>query len=196
MAQPLRHRATVDLRGMEERLQAFATARRLTVAATVRRALDALLTGEGEPSDDAPMFADRAEDGPLVKVTLRLPALHTRLLAWRARKADVSQGDYVAGLIEGTPRTPPMPDHVDVVAALNRSTSGLAALCLDLHAVTRLLRRDSGTDLGQHEASMNRLESAVNEHVRLSSQLIAEVKAHRQRPARDRVRSGRPERPT
>ncbi len=196
MAKPSRHRASVDLRGMEERLQAFATARRLTIAATVRRALDALLAGERGPSDDAPMFADRADDGPLVKVTLRLPALHTRPLAWRARKADVSQGDYVAGLIEGTPRTPPMPDHVEVVAALNRSTSGLAALCLDLHAVTRLLRRHGVTNLGQHEARMSRLESVVVEHVRLASQLIAEVQAHRHRPARDRVRSGRPERST
>jgi len=194
VAKPSRRRATVDLRGMEERLQAFATARRLTVAATVRRALDALLASEGKPSDDAAMVADRADDGPLVKVSLRLPALHTRLLAWRARKADVSQGDYVAGLIEGTPRMPPMPDHVEVVAALNRSTSGLAALCLDLHAVTRLVRRDGVTNLGQHEASMSRLESTVIEHVRLASQLIAEVNRHR--PARDRARSARPERPT
>ena len=76
-----------------------------------------------------------------------------------------TQGRRVAGLIEGMPRTPPMPDHVDLVAALNRSTSGLAALCLDLRAVTRLLRRDGVTNLGQHEASMSRLESAVDEHL-------------------------------
>lgn len=196
MAKPSRHRATVDLRGMEERLQAFAAARQMTVAATVRRALDALLAGEGEQSESAPVFADRADDGPLVKVTLRLPALHTRLLAWRARKADVSQGDYVAGLIEGAPLTPPMPVHVEVVAALNRSTAGLAALCLDLHAVTRLLRRDGVSDLGQHEARLSRLENAVGEHVRLASQVIAEVSANRLRPARKHARSARAERPT
>lgn len=196
VAKPSRHRVTVDLRGMEERLQAFAAARRMTVAATVRRALDVLLAGEGEQSDGAPVFADRADDGPLVKITLRLPALHARLLAWRARKADASQGDYVAGLIEGDPPTSPMPDHAEVVAALSRSTAGLSALCLDLHTVTRLLRRDGAIDLDQHEARLSRLGNAVGEHVRLASQLLAEVKANRHLPARKHARSTRTERPT
>jgi hypothetical protein len=195
VAKPSRHRATIDLRGIEERLQAFATARRMTIAATVRRALGALLADEGEPGDGTPAIADRAADGPLVKVTLRLPTAHTRLLAWRARKADVSQGDYIAGLIEGTPLTPRMSDHREVVAALTRSTSSLAALCLDLHAVTRVLRCGAVSDLGPHEASLSRIEITVSEHVRMASQLMAEVKANRRRPARDHTKATRPERP-
>jgi hypothetical protein len=184
-----RHRTTIDLRGMEDRLQAFATARRLTIAATVRRALDALLADVGEPGDGMPVIADRADDGPLVKVTLRLPALHALLLGRRARKADVSQGDYVAGLIEGTPLAPRMPDHGDVVAALSRSTSSLAALSVDLHAVTRLLRCGAAGDFARYEASLAGLAIAVGEHVRLASQLIAEVTAHSRRPARHRARN-------
>jgi hypothetical protein len=38
---------TIDLRGAEERLQAFAAARHLTIAANVRRAIDSMLTGDG-----------------------------------------------------------------------------------------------------------------------------------------------------
>lgn len=189
MSNSSRHRATVDLRGIEDRLQAFATARRLTIAATVRRAVDALLADDGEQGADAPETADRADDGPLVKVTLRLPALHALLLARRARKADVSQGDYVASLIEGTPLAPRTPDHGGMVAALSGSTASLAALCVDLHAMIRLLRSSAVGDLSRHEASLGRLEIAVGEHVRLASQLIAEVTAHRRRPARERARS-------
>ncbi len=189
MSNTSRHRATIDLRGMEYRLQAFASARRLTIAATVRRAVDALLADDGEQGDSTPVTADRADDGPLVKVTLRLPAVHALLLGRRARKADVSQGDYVASLIEGTPLAPRMPDHGDVLAALSRSTSSLAALCVELHAMNRLLRSGAVGDLARHEASRGRLEIAVGEHVRLAAQLIAEVTAHRRRPARDRTRS-------
>ena len=189
MSNPSRHRATVDLRGVEGRLQAFATARRLTIAATVRRAVDALLAGDGEQGEDTPLTDDRADDGPLVKVTLRLPAVHALLLGRRARKADVSQGDYVAALIEGTPLAPRMPDHGDVLAALSKSTSSLAALCVDLHAMTRLLRSGAVGDLARHEASLGRLEIAVGEHVRPASQLIADVTAHSRRPARNRAGS-------
>ena len=48
MASPPRHRVTIDLRGTDERLQAFAAARHLTIAASVRRAIDSMLAGDGE----------------------------------------------------------------------------------------------------------------------------------------------------
>ena len=78
---------------------------------------------------------ESAASGPVVKVTLRLPPAHARLIAIRARRADVSQGEYVAGLVEGTPPTPLMPRHGEVVAELSRSTSIMAALGVDLNHV-------------------------------------------------------------
>jgi hypothetical protein len=190
-----RHRVTIDLRGMEKRLQIFATARRLTMAASVRQAIEAMLADDGGFGDRAPAVADRAGDGPQVKVTLRLPATHTRLLAMRARKADVSQGAYVAGLIAGAPLAPRMPDHAEVLKALCQSTSTLAALFVDLHAVTRSMGRDAIGDLAQHRASLSRLEAVVGEHVRLASKLIADVKATRRLPTSSGNKRSRSEGP-
>jgi len=174
-----RHRVTIDLRGMERRIRAFATARSMTMAACVRRAIDAVLADDGGFSDAAQVVADHVGDGPPVKVTLRLPAIHARLLAMRARKAETSQGEYVASLIEGAPPLPQMPDHAEVLKALCESTSNLSALSVDLHAAIRSLGRSPVGDLEQCRASLNRLEDLVGEHVRTASKLIADVKATR-----------------
>lgn len=194
VASPSRHRATVDLRGIEGRLQAFATARRMTVAASVRRAVEAMLAGEGMVASDAPAVASAAADGVLVKLTLRLPAAHVQLLIMRARRADVSQGAYVAGLIEGTPLAPRPPDHREVLRAIARSTSDLAALSVDLRELLRRLRRADVGDCAQQLAALSRSEAVVNEHVRLASWLVADVRVTRPASTLDRGRRARAER--
>ena len=177
MANPSRHRATIDLRGTEGRLQAFAAARQLTLAGCVRHAVEAMLATDSTVDEVAPRIIDRSGDGPLVKVTLRLPALHARLMAFRARKADVSQGGYVAGLIEGVPLAPRMPDHDKVVAALSRSTSCLAALGVDLNGAARTLQSGPPSDTGRLCAVIDEIAEVVHEHVERASQLLAEVQS-------------------
>jgi hypothetical protein len=178
-----RHRVTVDLRGMAGRLAAFATARRMTVATSVRRAVEAMLGKGGEAEDSGLAPVDSAGYGPLVKVTLRLPAVHTRLLAMRSRQADVSQGEYVARLIEGTPLAPRMQDHRDVVAALTRSTSSLAALSVDLRAVARTRRDGLGSDAARPPATIDQIGEAVRGHIQMASRLLAELERARRRPS-------------
>jgi hypothetical protein len=114
-----------------------------------------------------------------VKVTLRLPATHARLIALRARKADISQGEYVAGLVDGVPPAPLMPARGEVVSALAQSTSVLSALSLDLKVVARLMRSGATTDPEQHRANFELLSDVVREHVVLASQLVADVKSTR-----------------
>lgn len=106
MASHSSRRVTIDLRSPAERLQAFAAARRMTIAASVRRVIDSMLASEGEADNDAQLIAESVVDGPVVKVTRRLPPIHARLIAMRALRAEVSQGEYVAGLVDGTPPAP------------------------------------------------------------------------------------------
>ncbi len=178
MASHSGHRVTIELRGTEERLHAFAASRHLSIAASVRRAIDSMLTTAGEADNDAHTIAGSI-DGPVVKVTLRLPPTHARLIAMRARKADVSQGEYVAGLVDGTPPAPLMPARGEVVSALAQSTSVLSALSLDLKVVARLMRGGATTDPEQHRANFELLSDVVREHVVLASQLVADVKSTR-----------------
>lgn len=176
----VRDRVTVDLRGIRPQLQAQAAKRQTTAAALVRRAVKAML-------DDAPSDAGESEsiDGvsstQVVKLTLRLPVAHAVLLASRARRADVSQGSYVARLIDGTPALPRAPDHIQAVATLMASTDRLAALSADLNAFMCLLGRTPRSELEPYRASIRSLADDVRVHLASAAALVAALRATRGR---------------
>lgn len=181
MGRGSRDRVTIDLRGMRDKLQALAAARAMTPAALVRKALAALL--DGAPCSGDITGRDTATDGggQVVKVTLRLSVAQVVLLASRARAADVSQGMYVAGLIDGTPAQPRAPDHTQAIAALMASTDRLAALSADLNAFMRLAGRTPGSELEPYRASIWSLTADVREHLASAAALVTTLRAPRGR---------------
>ncbi len=176
-----RDRVTIELRGMRERLQALGAARKMTTAALVRNALVTLLDDEPRDGDTSRNDTAVTSDGQVVKVTLRLSAAHAIAMATRARAADVSQGAYVAGLINGTPPDPLPPDHAHAVAALVRSTDQLAAMGTDLNAFMRLLRRGSSSEIEGYRAGIMSLADDVRSHIALAAALVAELRSARRR---------------
>ena len=176
----MRDRVTVDLRGIRPQLQAQAAQRQMSAAALVRRAVTAMLDdAPSDVGDDGP--TDSASGTPIVKVTLRLPVAHAVLLASRARRADVSQGSYVALLIAGTPAQPLAPDHAQAVAALMASTDRLAALSADLNAFMRLLGRTPRSELEPYRASIRSLASDVRLHLASAAAMVAGLRTARGR---------------
>ncbi len=175
-AAAMRDRVTVDLRGIRPQLQGHAAKRRMTAAALVRRAVTAML-------DDAPSDAgnsgpiDSASGAAVVKATLRLPVTQAVVLASRARVAHVSQGAYVARLIDGTPAPPRAPDHAHAVAALMASTDRLAVLSADLNAFIRLLGRAPMSELEPYRASIRSLADDVRAHLASAAALVAALRA-------------------
>ena len=176
----MRDRVTVDLRGIRPQLQAQAAKRQMTAAALVRRAVTAML--DGAPCDAGESKSiDSVSGTQVVKVTLRLPAANAVMLASRARGADVSQGSYVARLIDGTPAQPRAPDHARAVAALMASTDRLAALSADLNAFMRLLGRTPRSELEPYRASIRSLADDVRVHLASAAALVAALRATRGR---------------
>ena len=175
-AAAMRDRVTVDLRGIRPQLQAQAAKRQMTAAALVRHAVTAMLDdAPSDAGDNAPI--DSASGTPVVKVTLRLPVGHAVVLASRARVADVSQGTYVARLIDGTPTQPRAPDHTEAVTALMASTDRLAALSADLNAFMRLLGRTPRSELEPYRASTRSLAGDVRVHLASAAALVAALRA-------------------
>jgi hypothetical protein len=192
MARDGRDRVTVDLRGAGPVIQQRAAAQGVTVAALVRRAV-AALAEHPEAEAARPASVDRTEDGALVKVTLRLPAAHALLLASRSRRAEVSQGIYVASLLEGHALPTASPDRRDAIAALSRSTDQLAMLGMDLNAFMRLLGRVPDDRLEPYRAGVRSLSTRVQQHVDLASQLLTDLQ--QAAPARRAARVPRTRRP-
>ena len=176
----MRDRVTIDLRGIKPQLQAQAARRQMTAASLVRRAVLAMLDEESPGADDIKPI--HTASGPqVVKVTLRLSDSHAGALASRARAAGVSQGMYVAGLIDGTPAQPRAPDHARAVAALMASTDRLAALSADLNAFMRLLGRTPRSELEPYRASLRSLADDVRVHLADAAALVAALRAVRGR---------------
>ena len=136
-----RDRVTIDLRGLGPRLHAQAAAQKITTAALVRSAVVTLLAEPPDGSDDTSTGDAAKRDAPVVKVTLRLPVAHARAIARRARVAQLSQGTWLARLVDGHTPDPTPTDHGQAVSALLKSTDQLAVLSADLNAFMRLLGR-------------------------------------------------------
>jgi hypothetical protein len=192
MARDGRDRVTVDLRGAGPVIQQRAAAQGVTVAALVRRAL-VVLAESPEAEAAGPASVDRTEDGALVKVTLRLPSAHALLLASRSRRAEVSQGVYVASLLEGHALPAASPDRREAIAALSRSTDQLAMLGMDLNGFMRLLGRVPDDRLEPYRAGVRSLSTRVQQHLDMASQLLNDLQ--QAAPARRAPRVPRARRP-
>lgn len=166
-----RERVAIDLRGIGPTLHAHAAARGKTTASVVRAAVVAMLDAEGaseEPGLDAEPVDARA-----VKVTVRLRVWHAVRLARCARKAGVSQGTYLAGLIDGVPPSPRPIDHGAAVAALADSTQKVAAMSADIHGFIRLMRNFKANEAEKYRATLTSLSKDVRVHLEVASQLMA-----------------------
>lgn len=178
-----RDRVSVDLRGLGPRLRAQAHRQQTTPAALTRRAV-LLLLGE-HATGDGPAIATpvhRAAGG-VVKVTLRVSGAHATSLVTRARAADMSQGDYVASLLDGVAPAAMPADHALAVKALMASTDRVAVLSADLNAFLRVLGHASVAELNPYRASITSMTKDLRQHLATAAALIAELRPAR-RPRR------------
>jgi hypothetical protein len=177
MQHPARDRVTVDLRGLGERLRLKAGVQRLSAGAFVRRAILSQLEDDGPGAEP-----DRPDAiGPVVKVTLRLSAAHAVLQATRTRRADVSQGAYVAGVLDGMLPPPLPPDHAQAIAALVRSTDQLSVLSRDINGFVRALPSCNLERLEPYRRSVSSLLDEVRKHLAVAGALVNDLR--RARPA-------------
>jgi len=192
MATSSRQRVTIDLRGTADRLSALAATRHMTTAALVRMAIRQTLNGQGGSDNDLNPPARMLVDRHAVKVTVRLAPDAAAKLAERAREADVSQGSFVAGLLDGAPPPVGPSDHGDAVAVLAQSTDVLAGLRVDLNAFTRANRLVGAHGLVGRGTDLDALSQRILEHMATASRLIGELQpARHARPARPAPRTTR-----
>jgi hypothetical protein len=165
-----RERVTIDLRGIGPRLHAHVAARGKTTASVVRSAVVAMLDAEGTSEE---LVVAEPADARTVKVTVRLGAWHAVRLAHCARRAGVSQGTYLDGLLDGAPPSPRPIDHGAAVAALADSTQKVAAMSADIHGFLRLMRNAKANEAEKYRATLMSLSKDVRLHLEVASRLMA-----------------------
>lgn len=173
-----RERVSIDLRGHSPALHAISQSMHRPVAALVRTVVGEWLQARSA-AGVGPAGAQAQPEADVIKVTLRMPVGHAVRLARAARAAELSQGVYVARLIDGLPPIPVPPDQRENRSALIRSTATLAALSGDLQVLLRMLDKPLPREESLCADTVACLSEAVQRHLATAAPLMAALKPSR-----------------
>lgn len=187
-----RERLTIDFRRHGPALIVIARSRRMSAAALARTVLgewlDAQAVGAspfGAMDMAQAMSVPLHQDASFAKVTLRMPADRAAKLARAARAAELSQGMYVAQLLDAQSEEGPLAaSSRELVSALVRSNAELAALTGGLKALAREPEHASSPELAGLDVMVAGLTAEVSQHLASAASQIAAVPASWRRPAR------------
>lgn len=171
---------TVDMRGLKVALVSRAQAERLSVSAVVRRAVQReleLVDALGESEAVVPIPATAAS---AVKLSIRLTSAEAEQLGAGARRAGLSRGAFLAGLLAGVPSlSGGAGSRLDGIAALTASSAELATLTRNIHHLSALLRQGEVRAAQEYRRMLDTLGDDVRAHLRLAGSVLADL-----RPAR------------
>ncbi|MBE2241928.1 MAG: hypothetical protein IAE86_04175, partial [Burkholderiaceae bacterium] len=125
---------TVDMRGLKAALVARAQAERVSVSVLVRGAVERELelvnsSGDFEAAKRASVAA-----GSIVKLSIRLTSAEAEQLDAGARRAGLSRGAFLAGLLANVPSlSGGAASRPDCIAALTASSAELSTLSRNIN---------------------------------------------------------------
>jgi hypothetical protein len=178
MAPSSRDRISVDLRGLKAALFARAEAQGVSPSSFVRTALvDALGQAREPGADQGPPPCLRGE-GNRARLTLRMSRDHAHATLRAARRAGLSAGDYVAGLVSNVPVLSAGDTRVGCIRALTASSAELATLSRNIHRLTVLLRQADVEAARPYRDTLATLAVDVRRHLELAAGVLAELQPH------------------
>ena len=174
MAAPSRDRVTIDLCGIGDAARAAARTHGATLAVFARQSLIASLPDEAtvmlppaEPSGDL---------GATIKLSVRLSAADSAILATQAAALGMSQARLVALLIRRVELPRPITERRAELAALRTSNDQLAAIAADLSLFVRTLSRPGLlATLAPLRQRMLNLDADIAEHLQVAAALLARI---------------------
>ncbi len=191
MNTPTHEFVTVDMRGLKAALVARAQAQRVSVSVLVRAAVErelGLVEASAEPEG---VMRTASAASSIVKLSIRLTSSEAEQLAAGARRAGLSRGAFLAGLLANVPSlTGDSASRVDCLAALTASSAELSTLSRNLHRLTALLRQGEGGPAQQYRRMLDTVGDDVRAHLSLAAGVLANL-----RPARPSAKRGESRRP-
>jgi hypothetical protein len=171
---------TVDMRGLKAALVANALEQRLSVSALVRQAVGrALEVVDASPNLEMAALREPSP-GAMVKLSIRVTRDEAERLDGSARRAGLSRGAFVAGLLDGVPALCEGAGHrLPSITALTASTAELSTLSRNIHQLTALLRRADVQPAQAYRRMLDTLAGDVRAHLMLAASVLAQM-----RPAR------------
>jgi hypothetical protein len=191
MNSPTHEFVFVDMRGLKAALVARAQAERVSVSVLVRRAVERELgliyASRESGAADRPMVLS----GSIVKLSIRLTSAEAEQLDAGARRAGLSRGAFLAGLLANVPAlSGGAGSRLDCLAVLTASSAELSTLSRSINHLTTLLRQGEVRAAQEYRRMLDTLGDDVRAHLSLAARVLAELQ-----PARSSRRSSESRRP-
>jgi len=181
MAPSHRDRITVDLHGLKAALFGRAQALGVSPSGLVRSTLAAALDDSGRLAIERPRERSASPSGNRVRVSLRMSREHAAETLEAARRAGLSPGDYVAGLVAGVPALMGGPKRTEYIAALIASSAELSTLIRNIHHLTSLLRQGESRAAREYREMLDTLAGDVRGHLMLAGRVLADLRPRNHR---------------
>lgn len=179
MNSKLRERISIDLQGLKTPLIARAQATGMSPSEIVRRALEQALGVPAVPKvgEGNPLLTKRA--GERVRLCLRMDSEDVQALRVAARRAELSTGDYVAGLVAGGPVLTMAGRRSEHIAVLATSNAQLSGLSRNIHALTRFLTLGNVPQALVYRDTLRTLDGDIRRHLNQAAALMADLSPRR-----------------
>jgi hypothetical protein len=179
------------MRGLKAALVARAQAERVSVSAVVRRAVErelGLVEAWAQADASRPPMCAAAST---VKLSIRLTGPEAQQLAAAAKRAALSRGAFLTGLLAGIPSLSGVSgSRPDCIAALTASSAELSTLARSINHLTALLRQGDVQAARQYRHLLDTLGDDVRAHLRLAGGLLADLQPSRAPSLAARRRAG------
>jgi len=175
LAPSSRDRISVDLRGLKAALFERARARGVSPSGLVRNALVEVL-GRSESSEvDRLARGASLPIGGRVRLSLRMSREDARAVLAAARKAELSPGAFVAGLVAGVPALTNGASRTQYLEALIESNAELSTLSRNIHRLTALLRQANVEPARPYREILDTLAGDVRSHLTLAARVLSDL---------------------
>ena len=181
MNNPTHDFVTVDMRGLKATLVAGAQAERVSVSLVVRRAVERELGLVASSLESAAPKPAATAACSTVKLSIRMTRSEASQLDAGARRAGLSRGAFLAGLLANVPSlSGNTGSRLDCLAALTASSAELSTLSRNIHHLTTLLRQGEVRAAQEYRGMLDTLGGDVRAHLSLSASTLAELRPARQ----------------
>ncbi len=171
-----RDRISVDLRGLRAALLDQARARGVTPSDLVRGVLAEALGAVDSDQRVLGSATQRSAPNGRVRLWLRVTAEQARAITLGAKAAELSTGEFVAGLVAGVPVLSAGANRTDHLAALIASSAEVSTLSRNIHHLTSLLRQGAFRAAQEYRPMLDTLADDLRGHLGLAAGVLAELR--------------------
>lgn len=170
-----RERISIDLQGLKAALVERSQALCMSPSELMRKALVQALDTPATPKREAAGRPPWKRPRDRTRLCLRMGQEEAISTLAAARRAGMSPGDYVAGLVAGVPVLLNGGGRSDHIAALTTSNAHVANLSRNVYALTRFLTQANVEQARVYRDMLDTLNGDVRRHLMLASSVLAEL---------------------